>query len=54
MVNKEDILQALLVGQLEPLRYFKETHHGTKSKVTVTDDFAKRLGTFTYDADADL
>jgi len=53
--NNYDILQALLEGQLELLRYFKQTHIGTQSKVTVTlDDFAKRLGTFTYDTDSDL
>jgi len=39
-----DILQARFEGQLELLRYFKETYNGTQSKVTVTlDDFAKRL-----------
>jgi len=55
MANTDDIQQALLEGQLELPRYFKESYNGTQSKVTVTlDNFAKRFGTFTYDADADL
>jgi len=52
-ILQDDILRPLLEGQLELLRYFKETHNKTRLKVTL-HDFATRLGTFTYDGDADL